>query len=111
MAKSKRHPHAHVHARAPSTIAGDGALLLDEVGAEKKYGVSRFLFRKMRRTARGPVVTVLGRLCRYRVSDIESWLDANRETPAEFAAARVAKRKATAASTAKSTPANPAGPS
>src|SRR5271169_4734765 len=93
MAKSRKHPRAHLHARPPHKIAGSESILLDEVGAEKLIGVSRHQLRALRARGAGRVITKLGRSVRYRVTDIERWLDENRVEPREF---RASKRAANA---------------
>lgn len=89
MARAKRHPHAHLSARKPSEIAGPGALVVDEVGAEALLGVSRYLLRRMRNEGRGPALIRLGRLVRYRVRDLEKFIDEHREESSRPKAAPV----------------------
>lgn len=53
--------------------------LLDERQAADRLGVSVALMRKMRRRlGTGPVVTRIGRLCRYAESDLLAFVNANR---------------------------------
>jgi predicted DNA-binding transcriptional regulator AlpA len=63
---------------------GDVPLLLDEVGAEKFCGVSRYTLRALRRARRGPTVVKLGRSIRFRPEDLAAFVAANRVAPADL---------------------------
>lgn len=91
---------AHLHARNPSQIAGPDAVLLDEVRAEARTGISLYEFRRLRGLGIGPVITKIGRSVKYHVDDLDTWLKANRVDPQDYAAAtRAASAKRAAGRT------------
>ncbi len=50
--------------------------LLPERDAARYIGMSRDFLRHQRMHGRGPAYARLGRSVRYRIGDLESWLDA-----------------------------------
>ena len=51
--------------------------LVDEVGLANRLGVSRSTLQSWRYSGRGPRWIKLGRLIRYRLADVEAFLDVN----------------------------------
>jgi len=58
-------------------------LALTESEASRQIGVSISGLRKWRKNGQGPRYIKLGRLIRYRSSEIQSWLAAHTVSPAE----------------------------
>ncbi|MGD0463429.1 MAG: helix-turn-helix domain-containing protein [Tepidisphaeraceae bacterium] len=53
------------------------SLTVDATGAAKLLGISESHFYALKRTARlGPAPVHLGRCCRYRVAELEEWVNA-----------------------------------
>jgi predicted DNA-binding transcriptional regulator AlpA len=65
--------HSDTGQRATTVL--DGKRLLDETEFDLAYGVPVKTLRGMRLRGSGPVFLKLGSSVRYRVSDIEAWLD------------------------------------
>ena len=60
------------------TIAMGGAVeFVDEVRLAARLGVSRSTLQSWRYSGRGPRWIKLGRLIRYRITDVDAFLDAN----------------------------------
>jgi predicted DNA-binding transcriptional regulator AlpA len=53
----------------------ESSQLLPEHSISQRLGVSVACLRRWRMERRGPAFIHLGRLVRYRVADLESWLD------------------------------------
>jgi predicted DNA-binding transcriptional regulator AlpA len=63
----------------PAQITGSVKLepLLDDRDLEQITGKARSTWQKSRLTGEGPPFIRLGRLVRYRVSDVQAWLSAH----------------------------------
>lgn len=60
----------------PHTTAADGPRpVLTEVDTSKYIGLSRAWLRQARMYGRGPRYIKVGRSVRYRVSDLDEWLE------------------------------------
>jgi predicted DNA-binding transcriptional regulator AlpA len=55
--------------------------LIDIRAAAHRLGVSRSLLRKLKRTGGGPRCFKLGRCVRYRIEDLEEWLETRAVQP------------------------------
>jgi excisionase family DNA binding protein len=55
--------------------------MLNEGGAAEYLNTTRAHLRKMREEDRGPKFYKVGRLVRYRLADLETWLQRNAVTP------------------------------
>jgi predicted DNA-binding transcriptional regulator AlpA len=53
-------------------------MVVDEAAASKIIGLSRSWMRHARLRHDGPAFIRIGRAIRYRVSDLDAWLDAHR---------------------------------
>jgi len=58
-----------------TTVAGD---LLNETNAARYIGFTAAALKVWRRTGRGPAFIRTGRAVRYRLSDLDAWLQAHR---------------------------------
>ena len=54
--------------------------LLSEKEVEQFYGITRRWLQKKRCTGGGPIFIKIGKSVRYRISDIESFLEAHRRS-------------------------------
>lgn len=60
-----------------SLVTGRAGELVDEASLAARLGISRSTLQSWRYSGRGPRWIKLGRLIRYRVTDIDAYLDAN----------------------------------
>jgi predicted DNA-binding transcriptional regulator AlpA len=60
-----------------AAITGGPADLVDEARLAARLGVSRSTLQNWRYSGRGPRWIKLGRLIRYRIADVDSFLEAN----------------------------------
>jgi len=58
-------------------IAAESSDLVDEVGLAGRLKVARSTLQNWRYTGRGPRWIKLGRLIRYRVADVDAFLEVN----------------------------------
>jgi hypothetical protein len=58
---------------------------LDEADTSRYIGYSRSWLRQQRMRAKGPVFFRVGRTIRYRIADLESWLDRHRVRTSDVA--------------------------
>ena len=58
-------------------VAAGFGELVDEASLAARLGVSRSTLQSWRYSARGPRWIKLGRLIRYRVADVDAYLEAN----------------------------------
>lgn len=61
--------------------------LLDPQAVEREYGILQRTQSQWRYLGRGPTYVKVGRMVRYRRSDIEAWLNANTVEPGRVGAA------------------------
>ena len=66
-----------------STSTTDPLGLLNTVQLEARTGISRWTWIKYRKQRKGPNWVVIGRAVRYRVPEIEAWLQSNTVVPGE----------------------------
>lgn len=60
-----------------AAVVGGATEFVDEVRLAARLGVSRSTLQSWRYSGRGPRWIKLGRLIRYRTTDIDAFLDAN----------------------------------
>lgn len=60
-----------------AAITGGPADLVDEARLAARLGVSRSTLQSWRYSGRGPRWIKLGRLIRYRIADVDTFLEAN----------------------------------
>jgi predicted DNA-binding transcriptional regulator AlpA len=60
------------------TSPNDRDRLISDIEASQRYGFALKTWRNWRFNGKGPAVYKIGRTCRYKISDIEAWLDSHR---------------------------------
>jgi predicted DNA-binding transcriptional regulator AlpA len=66
-----------VHESSPGVEVSGSHNLIDEPALAARLGVSRSTLQSWRYSGRGPCFIKLGRMVRYRVADVETYLRAN----------------------------------
>ena len=68
-------------------ISVDSAALLDTKAAAKLLSLSEIYLKALRSHGHGPAFARFGRAIRYRLSDLDAWIEEHRIEPIRYAAA------------------------